>query len=1181
MKLKENTLLLVTLILVVILSLVALFAGRQIEDLQRKNTGEALKTVLQTVHRGVLIWSDEKLNAVKQASKAEALQNITLELLELQRQGNLHMSTAINASLQSWFFSRLEAPEIIDYEIVSTDLITLYSTHEDEIGKPNDLLEDHPLTALIKSGQTIISTPNRARANPDNVILFGATPIRDSRAKIVAYLLAHFAPDESLEPIFIQGRIQGTGETYAFNREGVILTASRFSEQLMAAGYADDEASSYPHFKLLNPGFDITEGGRNREKLVSDKLPFTFSVQEALAGRNGYSVDGYLDYRGIPVIGAWLWDESLNLGIASEIDVSEAYADIYRARKLTMLITLTGMSLLLILFSVYYHSRRQLQSISSELQIQEERLSLALEATNDGLWDWHIGADQAYFSPRFMELLGLPATKGTQTMNILLERLHPSDKPHLIDKIVSEANKSATFQIITRIDVKDKGYRWFETRGKSVRHTGEQGTQRIVGMISDIHDQVNATEQLQLLNEQLEKQVAERTDALRKSNQELSLILENTAEGILGIDAEGKITFANQAAVNMTGYESTELTGASQHELLCHHLANGQTYPNQESSIFQAIHSGQTLSAQDEVFWTKSGRVLPVEYTVTPVTRVQDIAGAVVVFRDITARKQIEQAQQQAIEAAETANRSKSQFLANMSHEIRTPMNAIIGMTQLCLNDSLSDRQRQYLNNVKTASRSLLNVINDILDFSKIEAGKLRLEASPFTLQELLEEMSSVISFKAYEKGVRFLVELSPNIPPILIGDSMRLNQILINLCANAVKFTEKGEIVLKIHGSAQNHAGLILSFQIRDSGIGMSEEQQAVVFDAFAQADGTTTRRFGGTGLGLSICKRLVHLMEGEISVSSRLGRGSLFQFSVQLGLTTQTAIEIPRLPITNVAIFSTHEATRQNITHWLALLGITSTHRPPEQTLPSHNDCDLVILDAIDRESAQRHMALATALTTEKMPVVWLVGPDQASLPGTISTAIVLPVLSLSQFAQGLAEAIKYDTSATEPLAGETTPYAFDTPPNESIESQTALKAPEMLCLNLTGRRVLLVEDNRLNQELACALLEDTGATISVAENGAKAVEWLEANDVDVVLMDVQMPVMDGFSATRALRKIPRHKTTPVIAMTANARPSDRADCLGSGMDDYLSKPIDPDALFAKLDLWVNHTANTQDAS
>jgi PAS domain S-box-containing protein len=684
--------------------------------------------------------------------------------------------------------------------------------------------------------------------------------------------------------------------------------------------------------------------------------------------------------------------------------------------------------------------------------------------------------------------------------------------------------------------------------------------ERRVQELAQTNESLNQSEQRHRLlaaelaeaNAGLHLQVQERVRAEDAYQQ----IMDNSLDVICTFDAESRFIQVSGACHALWGYRPEELIGRTYHDLV---------HPDdRERSIaaFGTVMNGRAETDLENRYLRRDGSPIPLVWTAT---WSQEHQIMFCVARDMTARKRMESELLEAKKTAESSSRAKSEFLASMSHEIRTPMNGIIGMTDLVLDTDLEHEQREYLGMAKTSALSLLGLINDILDFSKIEAGKLEIESISFSLRDRIGRMLKPLGIRAEQKGLELTVDILPEVPDHLIGDPMRLRQILINLADNAIKFTESGDVMLRVAVESATEIEHCLHFSVSDSGIGIPAAKQALIFKAFTQADNSTTRTHGGTGLGLAIASQLVQAMGGRIWVESTVGKGTTFHFTTRLPVRYTPASEVGhadprRLAGLPVLVVDDNAINRRILSEMLARWGMqpsavaSGTTALTEMLRAAHTRTPfpLVLLDGMMPDAD----GFTVAGRIREYP--------ELSSAAVMMLSSVMPAGAAARCRElEVAGYLMKPVSQPELLDGILT--ALGGKSKWEPEGGTAQIPPVA-----SGRRILLAEDNIVNRAVAAAILEKCGHSLVHAVNGREAVEAAARERFDLIFMDVQMPVMDGFEATRRIREaeniLGRH--TQIAAMTAHAMAGDRERCLNAGMDDYLSKPLDKVELLALID-------------
>ena len=670
----------------------------------------------------------------------------------------------------------------------------------------------------------------------------------------------------------------------------------------------------------------------------------------------------------------------------------------------------------------------------------------------------------------------------------------------------------------------------------------------------------------------------ERESTLRRRGEELDL--QTRLDAVLQEERDEDALLARVAA-ELEATPGLGLAGPVQLHVGPAHTSSEAAADSQQRLVVPMQAGGQqlgalvlSLSAPDATWFERWGPFLRSVGAQTGValTRLRAEADNVRMTSELVrARDEALAAAEKALQArreADEANEAKSTFLANMSHEIRTPMNAVIGLAFLALKTDLTAKQRDYVSKISTAGTSLLGIINDILDFSKIEAGKLDVETTPFELEEVIRRVTAVTNQKAYDKGLEFLLDVPSTVPPYLLGDPLRLGQVLTNLITNAVKFTDRGEIHVRVAVAVRDGNDLVLRFTVRDTGPGMTAEQCAQLFQPFTQADMSTTRKHGGTGLGLTISRKLVELMGGDIGLESEPGVGSTFYFTARFGVAEETRrrVIVPeQLQHIHALVVDDNPVAREiladSLSDVIASVDAVSSGAEALAAIRQHDANGAVPYDIVFMD--WRMPGMDGLETTRRL---------RAERDLSVQPAVVMVTAFSGEEVREAAGLMNLDGFLVKPVTASMVIdtlvelFAADQRPRVA-HSGAGIDGDVDRC---AGVRVLLTEDNEINQQIAIELLEGAGAHVTLANNGREAVDLLDANPTgfDVVFMDLQMPVMDGHQAVAIIRDDARFATLPIIAMTAHASNAERDRCLAEGMNDHVSKPISPVILFSTLE-------------
>lgn len=833
-----------------------------------------------------------------------------------------------------------------------------------------------------------------------------------------------------------------------------------------------------------------------------------------------------------------------------------------------------------------------------EVQGLTDRMQLAANAAGLGVWDLNVRDKNLHWDASMFELYGIAKNEFEEGYETWEKYIHPADVDRVAEELQLALLGEGEFDTVFRIIKPQEGIR--HLKANATVHRDEQNKPlRVVGVNYDITDQTEAELALKEINEELEQRIQERTQELEKSKKaamsimqdayqskkkaeealvqlktsqneliKLSKAIESSQVSVVITDVDGVIEYVNPKFSEVTGYSTQEALGSKPNV-----LKSDEQPESFYKEMWNEILAGKKWHGEfcnkhkdGTIFWERA--------SISPIFDEEgQMTHFVAVKEDITEKKKAEKNLVRALAKAEEATKAKSDFLANMSHEIRTPMNAIIGMSHLMMQTALTDRQQDYLGNISFSAKSLLNTINDILDFSKIEAGKLEIEATVFNISQVVENVVVQNATKIGEKGVELLLTLDEEIPRVLVGDPIRITQILSNLLSNAAKFTKKGEIEVSVSAIDKGDGEVVLECSVSDSGIGMREEEANKIFQQFSQADSSTTRKYGGTGLGLSICKQLVELMGGNIWVESIPGKGSKFIFRLRLQYREdrrKKQVNVLPLNLRNLKVLLVDQNSKN-------LIRLTSLLQSLSFSVESIRDAGQALkifkkgvaekkpheLVVVDYKSYQAKRARVLAMLRsirelEQVPVIFMANVTEMFAVEEIlqarkmAQAVQKPVTPSALF-NSIAEAFGY------------TDLSMNRREGKRWVDRTRLEF-------IKGARILLVEDNRMNQKVAKELLNHVHLNVTVANDGKEAVSYIEKEQFDLVLMDIQMPVMDGISAARIIRKLPgKAKGLPIVAMTAHAMAGDKEKSLKAGMNAHITKPIEPGELHETLVRWI----------
>ncbi len=1149
---------LVVIAALLIMAATALTVVKLVERNFQSYLHNELQTILQGMTRSIQVWGREQRLVVQTIAQDEHVLKITRGLLLRPREQLALLAASEQKEMRLEMRSYLESKFYEGYFIIAPDNTSLASSRDTNVGTPNLLTRYPELLAKVWNGETRLTPIQRSDVPlkrgeqdvaPGNETMFVAAPIKDNNGNIIAILALRINPYLTLFPIMENARIGNTGDSYAFDHNGTLLSRTRHEKVLVRMGILQEGQSSASNLRLFDPGSDLTEV--DGISPIQNKLPLTKMAASAIRDEAGIDLNGYRDFRGVPVVGIWKWDDELGFGFAIEQEVSEAYSVFYFMRFTTFGGAVIAASILIVLVIVFATGKRQIASV-------KKRLQSIVETATDGIVVIDDRGSIESINPAMEKIFGRNAE---QLIGNNVSVLMPEPYCTLHDGYISHYLQTGETNVIgigREVEALRSNGETFPIELSVNRLELDSGL-RFAGVIRDI----SARKQAELELKQ-EKEAAENANLMLSMTQQA---LDRTGIGEFWIASkDGRVLLVNDHACRHLGYSREELLQLRVPDF-------DSNFTDEEFPRLMAPILERGWGRFETIHRTKTGTEIPVEVIVVylpnpPSGEPMSIAFSI----DISERKKSEQAIIQAREEAEAANHAKSTFLATMSHEIRTPLYGVVGTVDMLAHTKLDSGQQDLINTAKDSAVLLQGIIDDILDFSKIEAGKLELERVPLTLEPLVEKLGDNLQHLANMRKVELLIYCDPRLPEVR-GDPVRLRQILYNLTGNAIKFSSgltgrNGRVIVSALLKNQEDDHVDICLRISDNGIGMNTEVQKRLFQPFVQGEEVTTRRYGGTGLGLVITERLVDMMGGHIDVESTEGEGSIF--SVHLSLEMEDESEqtlVSNLGGLKVLLIKDDDNLAWVLTRYLEHAGADVLSVSPEEAISCCRKACEKIKEPVIVIDTEGDIDMARSLREQL----------RNSLQG-IELRFVLVERGRRRYArQDEGDGLTLDLNAMHratllnavaAVAGRESPIQeqntlLDVVPNHTISVDEAKES---------GRLILLVDDNETNRKLISQQLQMIGFLADAARDGAEALEMWRTGDYAMLMTDCHMPIMDGYQLSKQIRQEEtKGEHAPIVAITADAMKGTAQKCFAAGMDDYLTKPIELYQLREAMGRWL----------